>query len=76
MFGYNPLVRGIYSLEIANEKNRNLLGEPIIIYLSKRYNKTVGQIVLNWSVSREVIPIPMTCKSHRMVENLGSTKKI
>ena len=41
--------------------------------MSKKYNKTVGQIVLNWSVSREVIPIPMTCKPHRMVENLGST---
>ena len=41
--------------------------------LSKKYNKTVGQIVLNWSVSREVIPIPMTSNIHRMKENLGST---
>ena len=73
LFGYNPLVRGCYSAETADEKNRNLLGEPTIIDLSKKYNKTVGQIVLNWSVSREVIPIPMTCNPHRMLENIGST---
>ena len=41
--------------------------------IGKKYNKTVGQIVLNWSVSREVIPIPMTSNIHRMKENLGST---
>ena len=66
-------MRGCYSTETADEKNRNLLGEPTIIDLSKKYNKTVGQIVLNWSVSREVIPIPMTCNPHRMLENIGST---
>ena len=73
LLGYNPLVRGPYSAETADEKNRNLLGEQTIIDLSKKYNKTVGQIVLNWSVSREVIPIPMTSSLHRMKENLGST---
>ena len=73
VFGYNPLVKGSYCAESADEKHRNLLGEQVIIDLSKKYNKTVGQIVLNWSVSREVIPIPMTSHPNRMVENLGST---
>ena len=73
LFGYNPLVKGCYSAESADEKHRNLLGEPLIIELAKKYNKTVGQVVLNWSVSREVIPIPMTCNPHRMLENIGST---
>ena len=72
LLGYNPLVRGCYSAETADEKNRNLLGEKIIIDLSKKYNKTVGQIVLNWSISREVIPIPMTSNVNRMKENVGS----
>ena len=40
--------------------------------LSKKYIKTVGQIVLNWSISREVIPIPMTSNINRMKENVGS----
>ena len=73
LFGYNPLVRGRYSADTADEEHRNLLGEKLIIDLSKKYNKTVGQIVLNWSVSREVIPIPMTSNLHRMIENLKST---
>lgn len=73
LFGYNPLVRGCYSAETADEQHRNLLGEELIVNLSKKYNKTVGQIVLNWSIAREVIPIPMTSNPHRMIENLGST---
>ena len=40
--------------------------------MSQKYKKTVGQIILNWSVAREVIPIPMTSNLHRMKENLGS----
>jgi D-xylose reductase len=73
LFGYNPLVRGCYSSETCDEKNRDLLGEKIIVDLAKKYKKTVGQIVLNWSISREVIPIPMTSNQNRMIENLGST---
>ena len=74
LFGYNPLVKGCYCADTAEENMRNLLGEKIIIDLSKKYNKTVGQIVLNWNISREVIPIPMTSNLHRMKENLGSTE--
>ena len=76
LFGYNPLVKGCYCADTAEENMRNLLGEKIIIDLSKKYNKTVGQIVLNWSISREVIPIPMTSNLHRMKENLGSIEFI
>ena len=74
LFGYNPLVKGSYCAKTADEEHRNLLGEELIINLSKKYNKTVGQIVLNWSISRNVIPIPMTSNPHRMKENLGSTE--
>ncbi len=73
LFGYNPLVRGCYSSETCEEKDRDLLGEKIIVDLAKKYKKTVGQIVLNWSIAREVIPIPMTSNPRRMIENLGST---
>ena len=73
LFGYNPLVKGIYCKETADEKDRNLLGEQIIINLAQKYNKTVGQIVLNWSISREVIPLPMTSNPNRIIENLNST---
>ena len=74
IFGYNPLVKGNYCSKTADEEHMNLLGEELIINLSKKYNKTVGQIVLNWSISRNAIPIPMTSNPHRMKENLGSTE--
>ena len=74
VFGYNPLVKGSYCAKTADEEHRNLLGEELIINLSKKYNKTVGQIVLNWSICRNVIPIPMTSNPNRMKENLGSTE--
>ena len=60
LFRCNPLVKGCYSEDTEDEEHRNLLGEKFIIDLSKIYNKTVGQIALNWSISREVIPTPMT----------------
>ena len=44
--------------------------------MSKKYNKSVGQIALNWCISREVIPIPMTSNPHRMKENLWSIEFI
>mgnify|MGYP003294918760 CR=1 FL=1 len=40
--------------------------------LSQKYNKTPGQIVLNWIVDKGHIPIPMTQNKERMKENLGA----
>ena len=54
------------------KKIETYLERKTIVGLAKKYNKTVGQIVLNWSISREVIPIPMTSNINRMKENLGS----
>ena len=73
LFGYNPLVLGSYCAEtVPDKKNRDLLNEKIITDLAKKYNKTSGQIVLNWFLAKEIIPIPMTSNPHRMKENLGA----
>ena len=74
LFGYNPLVKGWYCEKTGNEKDRNLLSDEVIVNLSKKYNKTPGQIVLNWFVSRDVVPLPMTSKTDRVIENLGATE--
>ena len=49
-----------------------MLDHPIIKELAEKYKKTPGQIVLNWEIQKNVIPIPSTKKSSRMKENLGS----
>ena len=51
----------------------NLLDEEVLKEMSKKYNKTLGQIALNWSISQGVIVIPRTSSTERMKENLLST---
>ena len=73
IFAYNPLVKGSYCSETeADKKNRDLLGEKVITDLAKKYNKTPGQVIFNWFLAKDIIPIPMTSNPHRMKENLGS----
>ena len=76
ILAYNPLVKGEYckrhSKEIE-ERKLDLLNEEEITKLAKKYNKSSGQIVLNWEIKRGVIPIPGTSKPERMKENLDVT---
>ena len=69
ILAYNPLVKGEYckrhSKEIE-ERKLDLLNEEEITKLAKKYNKSPGQIVLNWEIKRGVIPIPGTSKPERM----------
>lgn len=72
ILAYNPLVRGHYCAEYFKEQHKDLLSEKIIVELSKKYNKTPGQIVLNWFVSLGMTPIPRTSKVKRFEENIGA----
>ena len=77
IIAYNPLVKGEYCKRHSNEieeRKLDLLNEEEITKLAKKYNKSPGQIVLNWEIKRGVIPIPGTSKPERMKENLDSTK--
>ena len=74
ILGYNPLVRGSYCNEFHKDNLTDLLNEPIIVELANKYQKTPGQIVLNWFCCIGVIPIPRTSNTKRMVENLGATQ--
>ena len=77
VIGYNPICKGNYDYHSGKEKlELDLFKEPVFIELSKKYGKTIGQIVFNWFFYKEVIPIPMTRSITRMKENLGSTEFI
>ena len=71
---YNPLVKGGYCKEkyekIMLEKGLDLLNEDVVKDLAKKYEKKVGQIILNWHIHLGVIPIPGTSNPERMKENL------
>ena len=73
ILSYNPMVKGSYckrSEKIIKEKNLDLFNESAVLELAKKYNKTPGQIILNWHIQIGVVPIPGTTNPNRMKENL------
>ncbi len=45
---------------------------PEIKHLTAKYDKTPGQIVLNWAISQKIIVIPRTTSEDRIKENFHS----
>ena len=78
IFAYNPLVKGSYCknrhAEIMEKKGLDLLNEDVVKNLAEKYQKTTGQIVLNWHIHLGVVPIPGTSNPERMKENLEAAK--
>ena len=44
--------------------------DSVLLNLAKKYNVTVAQLVLNWHISREIIPIPSSNNKTNIVNNL------
>jgi len=73
LLAYNSLCRGVYTKRAHNkEVNYNLLEENVIVELAKKYNKTPGQIALNWAIYQNVAVIPASGKPYRVKENIES----
>ena len=51
----------------------DLVGNPVLQALARKYNKTISQIVLRWIVQRQLITIPR-CKPNHFAENLEVMK--
>ena len=47
----------------------DIVGNPVLQALSKKYQKTISQIVLRWIIQRGLITIPR-CKPNHFAENL------
>jgi len=48
-----------------------LLNDEDILKVSKKYEKSVPQILLRWAIQHEIIVIPKSSSSERMKENLS-----
>ncbi len=46
------------------------LGAPVLQELAEKYGKTPGQIVLNWHIAHDQIPIPKSVHADRIRENI------
>lgn len=50
-------------------KDLNLLKDSTIQEISKRYNKSAGQVVLNWHINREHLIFPKMKTKEQLAEN-------
>jgi diketogulonate reductase-like aldo/keto reductase len=46
-----------------------LLDNPILKEIAKKYNKTIAQVILRWDLQNVVVTIPKSTKEHRIIEN-------
>lgn len=53
-----------------SQGNENLLKDEILVKIAKKYNKSVGQIILHWLVQRGIVVLTRTTKKERMIENI------
>ena len=72
LIAYYPLAKGngakIYIKEHQGEFD--IFEDNCVKQLSEKYNKTKGQIILNWEVSQGIVTIPGTSNPKRMEENM------
>ncbi len=67
---YAPLGAFSWPYKREEHKSLNILKDQLILDLAAKYNKPVGQIILNWHLHRGHIIIPKTCKVERLRENI------
>lgn len=65
VMAFNPLHKGKYLMPIKED----IFADPTILELSKKYDKSPAQIILNWLICQDLIIIPKTSSEHRLYEN-------
>lgn len=50
---------------------RDILNDPVLISLGKKYNKTSAQIALKWLITRNIIIIPKSINKQRVLDNIN-----
>ena len=53
---WSPLIKGEFD-------------HPVLIEISRKYNKSVAQILLRWSIQHGFLPLPKSSNKERMLEN-------
>ena len=72
LIAYYPLAKGNGAKNYIKEHHgeMDIFEEEAIKDLSTKYNKSKGQIILNWEVAQGVVTIPGTSNPKRMQENM------
>ncbi len=51
-----------------------LLEDALVLALAKKYNVSIGQILIAWSIARDIAVIPKSVNQARIVENFGAAE--
>lgn len=70
VIAYSSLVSAHYT---KSKLGCSLLEEPIIVELSKKYNKSNAQIALNWALCKNLSVIPKSSDIKRILENFEAS---
>ncbi len=52
------------------EGKHGIFKDPILLEIALKYGKTVAQVVLRWSIQRDVVVIPKSMNKNRIIENI------
>lgn len=52
------------------EGKNGIFTNETLMEIGKKYNKSVGQVILRWLVQRNIVPLAKTVRKERMKENL------
>ncbi len=53
------------------EGKNNIFSNDVLKNISKKYDKSIAQIILRWLIQREIAVIPKTLSKDRMIENMS-----
>jgi len=70
VMAWNSLGKNFFVGLYHSDKKLNLIEEKVILEKAKKYSKSAGQILLNWSVHHDGIIIPGTSNPNRFKENM------
>lgn len=56
--------------QIDTESRGKIFNNPLMIELSNKYKKDIGQIILRWHIQNNIIPIPKSSNKERILSNL------
>mgnify|MGYP000017036514 CR=1 FL=1 len=56
---------------LGQMKRPELLNEPVLTGIGKKYGKTAAQVILRWLIQRGIVTLVKTAHRERMLENLS-----
>jgi alcohol dehydrogenase (NADP+) len=75
MTAYAPLgARDLEKIKAGDEPD--LLDQPVILDISERYKITPAQVLLAWSITRNISVIPKSVNKERMLQNLKAAEMV